>query len=245
MSIKLSIQNTFREVSGVIIACILFNVKKQNLVLAPQIGLINIKQAVDWVVSCTTATQVWRLHQPCDMHDLGASDVGLNARPAPARRWPTFSWRLMLTRSVVRDIPVKTQNICITFVQCWTNVEDVGPTLYKCYVNVLCLLGLDQRKIAGGTKRWHDETIQTSWVQTSHGGYVITRLSTQETRDLDIIMRVNVGPASYTVARHCLNIVSICVVFAGHPVRCIRMVNVYTVLGKRLIRWTNFKTMSN
>ena len=35
----------------------------------------------------------------------------------------------------------KTQNICITFVQCRTNVEDVGPTLYKCYTNVLCLLG--------------------------------------------------------------------------------------------------------
>ena len=24
--------------------------------------------------------------------------------------------------------------------QCWTNVEDVGPALYKCYTNVLCLL---------------------------------------------------------------------------------------------------------
>ena len=35
----------------------------------------------------------------------------------------------------------QTQNICITFIQCWTNVEDVGPTLYKCYTNVLCLLG--------------------------------------------------------------------------------------------------------
>ena len=32
--------------------------------------------------------------------------------------------------------------ICITFVQCWTNVEDVGPTLYKCYTNVLCMLGI-------------------------------------------------------------------------------------------------------
>ena len=31
-------------------------------------------------------------------------------------------------------------NICIvTFVQCWTNVEDVGPTLYKCYSNVFCV----------------------------------------------------------------------------------------------------------
>ena len=35
---------------------------------------------------------------------------------------------------------------CITrqtqpFKQCWTNVEDVEPTLYKCYTNILCLLG--------------------------------------------------------------------------------------------------------
>ena len=30
---------------------------------------------------------------------------------------------------------------CITFIQCRTNVEDVGPTLYKCYTNVLCSLG--------------------------------------------------------------------------------------------------------
>ena len=35
----------------------------------------------------------------------------------------------------------QTQNICIPFVQCWTSVEDVMPTLYKWYTNVLCLLG--------------------------------------------------------------------------------------------------------
>ena len=35
-----------------------------------------------------------------------------------------------------------TQNICIAFGQCWTNVEDVGPTLYKCYTHVLCLQGV-------------------------------------------------------------------------------------------------------
>ena len=27
------------------------------------------------------------------------------------------------------------------FIQCWANVEDVGPTMYKCYTNMLCLLG--------------------------------------------------------------------------------------------------------
>ena len=40
---------------------------------------------------------------------------------------------------LVKSFPVN--NICITFVQCWTNVEDIGPTLYKCYADVLCLLG--------------------------------------------------------------------------------------------------------
>ena len=36
--------------------------------------------------------------------------------------------------------PVNTKH-CITLVQYWTNVEDVESTLYKCYANVLCLLG--------------------------------------------------------------------------------------------------------
>ena len=37
--------------------------------------------------------------------------------------------------------PQQTQNNCRTFVHCWINVEDVGPMLYKCYTNDLCLLG--------------------------------------------------------------------------------------------------------
>ena len=42
--------------------------------------------------------------------------------------------------TVVVEVTKQAQNICITFEQCWTNVEDVGPTLYKCYTNVLCLV---------------------------------------------------------------------------------------------------------
>ena len=34
-------------------------------------------------------------------------------------------------------------NFCKTFIQCWTNAEDFGPTLYICYSNVLCLLGMN------------------------------------------------------------------------------------------------------
>ena len=48
----------------------------------------------------------------------------------------------------------QTQNICITFVQCWTNVEDVGLTLYKCYTNVLCLLGIPDRLGQTLSRRW-------------------------------------------------------------------------------------------
>ena len=36
---------------------------------------------------------------------------------------------------------VKTQNSCITFIQCSTNVEAVVPAFYKCNTNVLYLLG--------------------------------------------------------------------------------------------------------
>ena len=34
------------------------------------------------------------------------------------------------------------KNICITFIYCWINVEDVGPVLCKYYTNVLCFLVL-------------------------------------------------------------------------------------------------------
>ena len=41
----------------------------------------------------------------------------------------------------ISGYPLYTQSICITIIQCWTDVEDVGPTLYKCYTNILSLLG--------------------------------------------------------------------------------------------------------
>ena len=48
----------------------------------------------------------------------------------------------------------QTQTICITFVQCWANVEDVGPTLYKCYTDVLCLLGCHGESLCGYYHIW-------------------------------------------------------------------------------------------
>ena len=65
-------------------------------------------------------------------------------------------WSLQIDIPIIADklrLPVcqaacllaaqQTQNICITFVQRRPNVFDVGPTLYKCYTNVLCLLAGD------------------------------------------------------------------------------------------------------
>ena len=46
----------------------------------------------------------------------------------PCRREWRLSWL-----DPNHQVSQQTQNICMTFVQCWTIVEDVGPTLYKCY----------------------------------------------------------------------------------------------------------------
>ena len=49
--------------------------------------------------------------------------------------------QIRIEYSLVLPSPANTK-LFITIVQCRTNVEDVGPTLYRCYANVLCLLGV-------------------------------------------------------------------------------------------------------
>ena len=59
------------------------------------------------------------------------------------RHWPSIKPALVqrLVFAGLRSTQY-TQNICMTFVQCLANVEDVGPMFYKCSTNVLCLLGI-------------------------------------------------------------------------------------------------------
>ena len=45
-------------------------------------------------------------------------------------------WSIQTNKTSPKGHYPEIQNICITFVQCWTNVEDVGPALYKYYANV-------------------------------------------------------------------------------------------------------------
>ena len=72
-----------------------------------------------------------------------------NAVPKLCQHWINISCLLRcLLATVVKLIAFfielrsqQIQSICITFVHCLTNVDDVGPTLYKWYTHILCLLG--------------------------------------------------------------------------------------------------------
>ena len=73
-------------------------------------------------------------------------DADTNFPLKSATKWMTITPPgSCLTKQCVTQT---TQNICITFIQCWTSVADVGPALYKCYTNVLCLLGTDIKWLA-------------------------------------------------------------------------------------------------
>ena len=61
------------------------------------------------------------------------------------------------------DLSLQTQNICITVVQCWTNVGDVGPTLYKFYTNVLYLLG---------SRVFRDDPISKDFLSKCHNSFI-------------------------------------------------------------------------
>ena len=71
--------------------------------------------------------------------------------PALNQKWAMplgYYWSYIVTFVNIMTINVGylRQNICIAFVQRRPNVADVGPTLYKCYTNVLCSLGIARFK---------------------------------------------------------------------------------------------------
>ena len=88
--------------------------------------------------------------------------ISTNTRPA----FPTI-----FSKPWFETYPAK--NKTFVFVQCWTNVEDVGPTLYKCYTNVLCLLGIQCFiGYSGGMRyRSHKNNHTPSW--HARGNFVL------------------------------------------------------------------------
>ena len=69
----------------------------------------------------------------------------------------------------------QTQNVFIIFIQCWTNVEDVGPTLYKCYKNVFCLLGQWNRFFFLIINHSKQETFTECWPTICDAGSTLKR----------------------------------------------------------------------
>ena len=92
----------------------------------PNVGLrwftVDLPSHVCWVVSFDTVAEL----------RVQMTQVGLKLY----KKGITFA-----KCSTKHTLPNK-QNICMTFVQCCTNVEDAGTTLYKYHTNVLCLLGI-------------------------------------------------------------------------------------------------------
>ena len=79
--------------------------------------------------------------------------------------------------------PQLTQNICVTFIQCRTNVKNGQPALYKCYTNVLWLstqkvhipLHKSQKSILSHLTshyKWWMRTINTDKVHKAKAIYV-------------------------------------------------------------------------
>ena len=64
-------------------------------------------------------------------HSKIATEVGTTPNSRLVYSGPNYAFQSFLQFRAQFEHNQSTQNICITFVQCWTDVEDVGPTLYK------------------------------------------------------------------------------------------------------------------
>ena len=96
--------------------------------------------AVMAVVDVDASPQRFRLW--CGVYDgvwCTETVTGPPGRQGVSREETDF--HVIFAKVANRPIPQQAQHICITFVQCLTNIKNVGPTFYKCYTTVLCLLG--------------------------------------------------------------------------------------------------------
>ena len=128
----------------------------------------------------------------------------------------------------------QTQNICITFVQRRPNVFDVGPTLYKCYTDVLCLLGFTGSGTAEVTLTFVDQFFRrivclSAGNVSKRAGPALIQKGEKTTVGISTIPRVGqnlrhflAGPE---VNKHLLS--------KQEPI----------MLGQRRRRWTNIKTV--
>ena len=96
--------------------------------------------AVMAVVDVDASPQRFRLW--CGVYDgvwCTETVTGPPGRQGVSREETDF--HVIFAKVANRPIPQQAQHICITFVQCLTNIKNDGPAFYKCYTTVLCLLG--------------------------------------------------------------------------------------------------------
>ena len=91
----------------------------------------------------------------------------------------------------------QTQNICITFVQCWASVEDVGPKLYKCYTNVLCSLGIMTASVMQRKQEWRLTCKVSSYCCLSLHGSVVW--CSEMNREMQIVINENIIISSWGI----------------------------------------------
>ena len=65
---------------------------------------------------------------------------GLNTSIHTPGLWSRQNTAAFYSLKDPHSLPESTKHL-YNIIQYWTNVEDAGPTLYKCYTNLLCLLG--------------------------------------------------------------------------------------------------------
>ena len=91
-----------------------------------------------------------------------------NTRPCfnVGHHWRSNRQRVSVVFSTnYQCVSQQTQNICITLIQGWANVKDVGPRLYKCYTDILCLLCRGECQLCQ-TAVPHDNLIRTATINT-------------------------------------------------------------------------------
>ena len=107
-----------------------------------------------------------------------AAVEGSAAHRDPSWMGPRLPWECVCTPQITcklaQQIPLlvpppclprphqQTQNFCITFMQRRPNVFDVGPTLYKCYTKLSCLLGSPRSQSRSHTNGQFDIFIHVS-----------------------------------------------------------------------------------
>ena len=91
----------------------------------------------------------YKLQVICSSCKLGLYGLETQFMCRPRSIFHSWIWTSLNGNCVINvgiEYPVSTIHLFYVFTQCWTNVEDAEPELYKCYTNVLCLLGIYYKK---------------------------------------------------------------------------------------------------